>query len=97
MVACCGGAMLAVVVLAGQPVWCCDDKLDFGLEFPRSNTIDDTIPWLSEQACWLLTVGTFSTIMCRIAYASLVLCTGFYKVGLVAVQCCGARSQKQDQ
>jgi hypothetical protein len=28
---------------------CCDDKTDFGLEFPRSKTADETLPWLSEQ------------------------------------------------
>lgn len=35
---------------------CCEEKTEFGLEFPRPCAVDETLPWLSEHrlAGWLL-------------------------------------------
>lgn len=45
---------------------CRDEKQDFGLEFPRQIVIDETLPWLSEQAVlWMLHV--FTACVCALA------------------------------
>lgn len=49
---------------------CCEEKTEFGLEFPRPCAVDETLPWLSEHRlagwllCWCLFVSLSPSVCC---------------------------------